>query len=103
MLYGTITEFCISQEVLAHYARIVFFIYLFVSAPLCRLDHGKYLNVLLLLWLMSFSFEYLWEDGQKYKRPTKLSAPDYVDALLNWAQAILEDESVFPNKIGISC
>jgi len=46
-------------------------------------------------------FEYLWEDGQKYKKPTKLSAPDYVDALLNWAQSILEDESVFPNRIGI--
>lgn len=36
----------------------------------------------------------------KYKKPTKLPAPEYVDALMNWAQNILDDESVFPNKIG---
>ncbi|KAG8821324.1 Mitotic exit network component [Serendipita sp. 401] len=46
-------------------------------------------------------FEYFWEDGVKYKRPTKLSAPDYVDALMNWAQGILDDETIFPNKIGV--
>jgi hypothetical protein len=45
-------------------------------------------------------FEYLWEDGVKYKRPTKLAAPDYVDALMNWVQNLIDDESVFPNKIG---
>ncbi|KAI0041564.1 Mob1/phocein [Auriscalpium vulgare] len=45
-------------------------------------------------------YEYLWEDGVKYKRPTKLPAPEYVDALMNWAQGLLEDESVFPNTIG---
>ena len=42
----------------------------------------------------------MWEDGVKYKRPTKLPAPEYVDALMNWAQNILDDENVFPNKIG---
>jgi MOB kinase activator 1 len=36
----------------------------------------------------------------KYKRPTKLAAPDYVDALMNWAQSLLDDENTFPNKIG---
>ncbi|GJJ07599.1 hypothetical protein Clacol_001802 [Clathrus columnatus] len=46
-------------------------------------------------------YEYLWEDGIKYKRPTKLAAPDYVDALMNWAQSLLDDENVFPNKIGV--
>lgn len=45
-------------------------------------------------------YEYLWEDGAAYKRPTKLSAPDYVDALMNWVQGLLDDEKVFPNKIG---
>lgn len=45
-------------------------------------------------------YEYLWEDGAKYRRPTKLPAPEYVDALMNWAQGLLDDESVFPNKIG---
>lgn len=36
----------------------------------------------------------------RYKRPTKLPAPEYVDALMNWAQSLLDDESTFPNKIG---
>lgn len=36
----------------------------------------------------------------RYKRPTKLSAPEYVDALMNWTQSTLDDEVVFPNKIG---
>ena len=51
--------------------------------------------------LYSDRYEYLWEDGVKYKRPTKLPAPEYVDALMNWAQNILDDENVFPNKIGM--
>ncbi|QRW05067.1 Mob1/phocein family [Ceratobasidium sp. AG-Ba] len=46
-------------------------------------------------------YEYLWEDGVTYKRPTKLSAPEYVDALMNWVQGLLDDEKVFPNKIGV--
>lgn len=45
-------------------------------------------------------YEYLWEDGTKFRRPTKLPAPEYVDALMNWAQNILDDEAIFPNKIG---
>lgn len=46
-------------------------------------------------------YEYLWEDGIKYKRPTKLPAPEYVDALMNWAQIQLDDEKIFPNQIGM--
>lgn len=49
------------------------------------------------------SYEYLWEDGVRYKRPTKLPAPEYVDALMNWAQGLLDDENTFPNKIGEKC
>lgn len=37
----------------------------------------------------------------RYKRPTKLPAPEYVDALMNWTQSILDDAAVFPNTIGI--
>lgn len=46
-------------------------------------------------------YEYLWEDGVKYKRPTKLSAPEYVDTLMNWVQGLLDDERHFPNQIGV--
>ena len=31
-------------------------------------------------------YEYLWKDGIKYKRPTRVSAPVYIDHLLNWYQ-----------------
>jgi MOB kinase activator 1 len=53
--------------------------------------------------LPEYRFEYLWEDGVKYKRPTKLSAPGYVDTLMNWVQGLLDDEAVFPNKLGTRC
>ncbi|KZO91392.1 mps one binder kinase activator-like 1 [Calocera viscosa TUFC12733] len=46
-------------------------------------------------------YEYLWEDGQDYKRPTKVSAPKYVDLLMNWIQERLDDETLFPNKLGV--
>ena len=29
-----------------------------------------------------------------------MSAPDYVDSLMSWVQAQLDDEKVFPCKIG---
>lgn len=45
-------------------------------------------------------YEYLWEDGARYRRPTKLPAPEYVDALMNWTQGLLDDPAVFPDKIG---
>ncbi|KAK9317405.1 Mob1/phocein [Lipomyces starkeyi] len=46
-------------------------------------------------------YEYLWQDSDKFKRPTKLSAPDYIEHLMNWVQAYFENESVFPSKIGV--
>lgn len=67
-------------------------------------------------------FEYHWQDGVTYKKPTKFSAPgepppfpqsaccktetnsvaEYVDHLMNWVQDMLDDESLFPSKIGTS-
>ncbi|KAM0790190.1 MOB kinase activator 1B [Microbotryomycetes sp. NB124-2] len=46
-------------------------------------------------------FEYHWQDGVHYKKPTKFSAPEYVDHLMNWVQGMLDDEAVFPSKIGV--
>ncbi|SGY18881.1 BQ5605_C014g07499 [Microbotryum silenes-dioicae] len=45
-------------------------------------------------------YEYHWQDGVNFKKPTKMSAPEYVDHLMNWTQAQLDDEAVFPSKIG---
>lgn len=45
-------------------------------------------------------YEYLWADGVKYKKPVKVSAPEYVDLLMTWAESQLNDESIFPSKLG---
>jgi hypothetical protein len=31
-------------------------------------------------------FEYLWADGVKYKKPVRLSAPEYIDKLFDWVE-----------------
>lgn len=46
-------------------------------------------------------YEYHWADGQTVKKPIKCSAPKYIDYLMTWAQDQLDDESVFPSKIGV--
>ncbi|RPA87317.1 hypothetical protein BJ508DRAFT_410827 [Ascobolus immersus RN42] len=45
-------------------------------------------------------FEYLWQDSssEKYKKPTKMSAPEYIDTLMKWTQALIDNESVFPTR-----
>ena len=42
----------------------------------------------------------MWEDGVRYKKATKLPAPEYVDALMNWAQGLLDNEELFPSEMG---
>jgi len=39
-------------------------------------------------------YEYLWQDGNR--KPEKLSAPDYVVALVDWIDNIITDEVIFP-------
>jgi MOB kinase activator 1 len=104
MLYGTITEFCTAQEVCLIVGLSFDHSDFETSAQLCLLAHGSFRTCSFMLWFEFESictrYEYLWEDGVKYKRPTKLPAPEYVDALMNWAQNILDDENVFPSQIG---
>ncbi len=72
MLYGTITEFCTPSE----------------CPVMCA----------------GSRFEYHWQDANSalYRRPTKMSAPEYVDCLMNWVQSQLDDESLFPSKVGVA-
>eukprot|EP00727_Mastigamoeba_balamuthi_P009984 m51a1_g5608 putative mps1 binder-like protein (213) ;mRNA; f:709063-710165 len=44
------------------------------------------------------NYEYLWADGDKIKKPMKVSAPEYVDLLMTWIQRILDDDTVFPSR-----
>lgn len=41
-------------------------------------------------------FEYLWADGVKYKKPTKLSAPQYINLLMDWVEEQINNEELFP-------
>lgn len=41
----------------------------------------------MLTWLLfRVQYEYLWADGVKYKKPVRLSAPEYVDKLFDWIE-----------------
>jgi len=46
-------------------------------------------------------FEYRWADGHKYKKPTPLSAPQYVTLLMEWVEAQINDESLFPATVDV--
>lgn len=47
-------------------------------------------------------FEYLWQDSENFKRPTKMPAPEYVEHLMAWVQSNVDNESMFPSRIGTS-
>ena len=47
-----------------------------------------------------YRFEYHWADGTNVKKPIKCSAPKYIDYLMTWVQEQLDDENIFPSKIG---
>ena len=42
-------------------------------------------------------FEYLWQDGTKYKKPTHLPAPQYISLLMDWVESQINDENVGEN------
>lgn len=46
-------------------------------------------------------YEYHWADSKVSKKALRLSAPKYIDYLMTWIQNQLDDESIFPSKIGI--
>lgn len=48
----------------------------------------------------TYRFEYLWQDAENFKRPTKMPAPTYIEHLMAWVQSNIDNESVFPSRIG---
>ncbi|KAL5116069.1 Mitotic exit network component [Pleosporales sp. CAS-2024a] len=46
-------------------------------------------------------FEYLWQDSETYKKPTKMPAPQYIEHLMAWVQSNVDNESMFPSRIGV--
>ena len=45
-------------------------------------------------------YEYHWSDGVQFKKPVRVSAPEYIDYLMTWVSNLLDDEAVFPSRIG---
>lgn len=45
-------------------------------------------------------YEYLWCDNETYKKPTKLSAPQYIGLLMEWVEKQINDDQVFPVSVG---
>eukprot|EP01063_Lacrimia_lanifica_P002537 TRINITY_DN11335_c0_g1_i1.p1 TRINITY_DN11335_c0_g1~~TRINITY_DN11335_c0_g1_i1.p1 ORF type:complete len:244 (+),score=109.15 TRINITY_DN11335_c0_g1_i1:54-785(+) len=43
-------------------------------------------------------YEYHWRDGNKYKKATKVSAPLYVELLMEWIESQINDEAIFPTE-----
>lgn len=53
-----------------------------------------------IVFCVSRRYEYHWADGTNIKKPIKCSAPKYIDYLMTWVQDQLDDETLFPSKIG---
>lgn len=47
-------------------------------------------------------YEYMWADGVSVKKPIAVSAPRYVDFLMEWVQTQLDNSSIFPTQIGVA-
>lgn len=47
-----------------------------------------------------YRYEYRWADGVTIKKPIEVSAPKYVEYLMDWIETQLDDESIFPQKLG---
>jgi len=45
-------------------------------------------------------YHYQWADGETIRKAIKVSAPEYVDYLMSWVQKQLDDDKIFPSKIG---
>ncbi|KAA8534778.1 hypothetical protein F0562_029780 [Nyssa sinensis] len=45
-------------------------------------------------------YEYRWADGVTIKKPIEVSAPKYVEYLMDWIETQLDNESIFPQKLG---
>ncbi|XP_066133051.1 MOB kinase activator 3A isoform X1 [Saccopteryx bilineata] len=45
-------------------------------------------------------YEYRWQDEHKFRKPTALSAPQYMDLLMDWIEVQINNEDVFPTNVG---
>ncbi|XP_077201366.1 MOB kinase activator 3B isoform X2 [Paroedura picta] len=43
-------------------------------------------------------YEYRWQDDLKYKKPTALPAPQYMNFLMDWIEVQINNEDIFPTS-----
>ncbi|XP_059690025.1 MOB kinase activator 3B [Gavia stellata] len=46
-------------------------------------------------------YEYRWQDDMKYKKPTALPAPQYMNLLMDWIEVQINNEDIFPTSVGV--
>ncbi|XP_007885239.1 MOB kinase activator 3C [Callorhinchus milii] len=46
-------------------------------------------------------YEYRWQDEHKYKKPTKVTAPQYMNLLMDWIETLINNEENFPTRVGV--
>ncbi|MBZ3888790.1 MOB kinase activator 3B [Sciurus carolinensis] len=44
-------------------------------------------------------YEYRWQDDLKYKKPTALPAPQYMNLLMDWIEVQINNEDIFPTCV----
>ena len=54
----------------------------------------------MLILVQLYRYEYRWADGVNIKKPIEVSAPKYVEYLMDWIEVQLDQESIFPQKLG---
>lgn len=66
LIYGTVCDFCTEE-----------------SCP--KMSGGN-------------QYEYVWQDNNNanFKKPTQVSAPKYIDLLMDWTENIINDDRMFP-------
>ncbi|XP_063493105.1 MOB kinase activator 3B isoform X2 [Symphalangus syndactylus] len=47
-------------------------------------------------------YEYRWQDDLKYKKPTALPAPQYMNLLMDWIEVQINNEEIFPTCVDYS-
>ncbi|CAJ0933486.1 unnamed protein product [Ranitomeya imitator] len=48
-------------------------------------------------------YEYRWQDENRYRKPTALSAPKYMNLLMDWIEVQINNEGIFPTNVGHTC
>ena len=87
------------QHVVRHHHRVLHRAVL--SRHVSRSKIWGVLKTWIYKYVLPKLFQYHWADGNQVKKPIKCSAPKYIDFLMTWVQDQLDDETLFPSKIGV--